>query len=83
MKYNQPIDTELLYEKRMLIFIEEEPQSNEYRQVMFDKNQFKKISDAILSPIYEDKARDGFEICAVNLSDDTYRLPDLNTINNE
>lgn len=36
-----------LYTIRMLVFIEDTPQSNKYRQVRFTKDQHKLFSDAI------------------------------------
>lgn len=73
------INTNELYSTRLLIFMETDAQSNEYNQVFVNKNQFKKISDAICLDI---KPADAFGIqeVEINLSNETYQLPDLQEI---
>lgn len=70
------IDTHELYTIRTLIFIETEPQSNKYHQVLLDQETFKKVTEAMSTII-----KDG-EMQEVNLdvSEETYILPDLQDI---
>ena len=64
-----------LYHQRILIFMETEPQSNTYRQVLIDHDKYKLLSGLIgdkigMSPL-------GLEIREVEMSTKTYKLPDL------
>lgn len=70
------VDTHELYTVRTLIFLETEPQSNEYHQVMLDQETFKKITEVMSTLV-----KDG-DIQEVNLdlSEETYKLPDLQDI---
>lgn len=70
------VDTHELYTVRTLIFLETEPQSNEYHQVMLDQETFKKITEVMSTLV-----KDG-DIQEVNLdlSEETYKLPDLKDI---
>lgn len=75
------IDTLNLYGLRTLLFIETEPQSNKYCQVILTDEQFKKVSDAIAECFTVRKGEDirnGFEEISMILSDEEYTLPDLN-----
>lgn len=47
MNLNEPINIEDLYNIRMIVLIECEPQSNQYHQVRLTKEQFIHVSDAI------------------------------------
>ena len=65
-----------LYGIRTLIFIEDTPQSNKYRQVIVGPKKYKKISDAISQG--KIKGKDGdLQIVAIEMSDELYNLPDL------
>ena len=74
-----------LFSQRCLVFLETEPQSNKYNQVILSKEQFKKVSDAIISTfvseehpeLEEVELIDGMEIVNIELSDEEYELPDL------
>lgn len=66
-----------LYTQRTLIFIEEEPQSNKYRQVILTPEEFKRVSDNLGRIASE---ADGIEQIEINLSDEIYTLPDLKDI---
>lgn len=59
----------------MLVFLEVEPQSNQYRQVLLTPEQFKKISDASVHRTIEQRGNDS--ICEHRLSNEIYTLPDL------
>ena len=76
----QPLDE--LYSTRLLVFIEEEPQSNQYRQVILNKEQFKKVSDAVIT-IEKEKDEHGMEMVSFKHSEELYELPDLIEINYE
>lgn len=69
---------EELYEQRMLVFIENEPQSNEYEQLIFTQKQYKELTDFI-SKLYgiEGITMDGLEVIDMKSSEETYILPDL------
>ncbi len=70
-----------LYELRLLVFIETEPQSNKYNQVLLTMDQFKKVGDAIGKITESNDLRDGFEQREVSSSKEEYKLPDLRSIN--
>lgn len=74
------LDYEELYGVRLLVFQETEPQSNKYRQVLLDKEQFKKVSFDT-SKLTGKKIMDNIDECTVMLSDEIYTLPDLKEIN--
>ena len=73
----QQIDKFTLYSKRLLVFLEEEAQSNKYRQVHLNAEEFKKISDIVCGS----EAKEGEEEVEVTMSLDMYDLPDLREIN--
>lgn len=85
MKQVPEIDHSELYSVRLLAFVETGPQSNEYHQFQFTEEQFKKVSDAIancFTVTKEDDTRDDIDtISNVNISNETYKLPDLKQIN--
>ena len=64
-----------LYEQRMLVFMEEEPQSNKYRQVLLNAEEFKRFSMSI-GTVTSEKYGD-IEMVEMKLSDKIYTLPDL------
>lgn len=67
-----------LYELRMLIFLEKEPQSNKYYQVMVDAEQYKTITEAISK---NSIAMDGMISEGTTMtSEEEYTLPDLKNI---
>lgn len=61
-------------ELRVLIFMEIEPQSNKYNQVIFDREQYKEIGKH-LGKFIENK--DGLEMYNTTFSEEEYTLPDL------
>lgn len=65
-----------LYHVRMLIFVEEEPQSNKYRQVILSPEQLRAVSDAIAvnKQAFNNGKQRSIE---VQLSDQVFKLPDL------
>lgn len=69
----------VMYGTRMLVFIEEEPQSNKYRQVLLNAEQFKKVSDSIIK-IEKQADENGQEIVSFDQSEESYTLPDLKEI---
>ena len=78
-------NTSELFSQRCLVFLETEPQSNKYSQVILSQEQFKKISDAIISTfvpeehpeLEEGTLAPGMEIVNIELSEEEYELPDL------
>ena len=81
MWYNldMEIDHFDIYGTRMLIFIETEPQSNKYNQVLLNAEEFKKASLAIGKVIEKDN--DGDDKVEFSFSKEEYILPDLKEIN--
>lgn len=70
------MDIHELYTIRTLIFLETEPQSNEYHQVMLDQKSFKKVTEVMSTLI-----KDGdIQEVDLDLSEKTYKLPDLQDI---
>lgn len=62
---------------RLIVLMEVEPQSNRYAQFMFDREQFKKVSNAV-GDCYEMKSKEGdIEEYDIELTDQTVVLPDL------
>lgn len=70
------IDISDLYVERLLVFLETAPQSNMYRQVVLTPEQFKKVSDAVVT-VVEERNAEGMESVMINMSEQTYPLPDL------
>lgn len=70
------IDRINLYHQRLLIFLETEPQSNVYNQILVTPEQFKKVSDAICSIVVPKNGND-IETVSVETSEEIYKLPDL------
>jgi hypothetical protein len=68
------IDPYELYGTRLLVFLEEEPQSNKYRQILLTKDEFKKLSLSIGTVVEQDGADQTVEM---HMSEDLYTLPDL------
>lgn len=68
------IDKYDLYKTRLLVFLEEDPQSNKYRQIILTAEQFKNMSDAVCT--VESRIGDDEEV-TMRLSDEIYTLPDL------
>jgi len=67
-----------IYETRMLVFMETEPQTNKYRQVLLNKDMFKKVSDTLASDVL---SREGeLEIINMLMSEEEYELPDLQSV---
>ena len=73
------IDNHIIYGLRLIVLIEDSPQSNNYRQVIFtNKEKLKKIGDVIWGG-----TPDGYEEKYISMSVDTYPLPDLQQIRDE
>lgn len=64
-----------MYGTRLLVFLEETPQSNKYRQVLLTKEEFKKMSLSVGEPTGKEEG--GNDVVEMQLSDDLYDLPDL------
>lgn len=73
-------DTSALYETRLIILIETNPQSNVYRQLILDPKQFKRVSHCLFDQFSDKKLnvlvdlREGQDVFEVKLSNDTYGL---------
>lgn len=60
------------YELRLLVFIEKDDFSG-FNQVMLDRNQFKKVSDDILTGTKKDPTlKDGYEMATFNANDEIF-----------
>lgn len=71
------IDLAELNTKRLLVFIEDDELPNEYHQVIFTQEHFKKVSDAVAgAKISTEGMRKGFEQVEITQSEKTYKLPD-------
>lgn len=64
-----------LYGVRVLMFMETEPQSNKYRQICLNSEDFAKVSKSY--GIVKRLNEDGIEEVELMLSDEEYELPDL------
>ncbi len=71
------IDKYTLYGTRLLVFLEDSPQSNQYHQVRLTPAQFKVVSDSISNVVGRNGDDEDVEI---EMSVDTYTLPDLQEI---
>lgn len=68
-----------MYGIRVLVFIETDPQSNKYNQVLLNPEQFKAMTDTICRK--EGKQLDNdLELTMMETSDEVYELPDLQEI---
>jgi hypothetical protein len=76
-------DLELhIHEQRLLVFLETDPQSGKFNQVLLNDEQFKKVSDAIITSkrTGEDLKKDMEEV-KLETSVEEYVLPDLQSVN--
>lgn len=71
-----PIDPSDLYELRTLVFMETEPQSNQYRQLVLSPGEYADLTSRFG---VVRKKRNGIEEIELTLSEETYDLPDLNS----
>ena len=71
------IDKYTLYGTRLLVFLEDSPQSNQYHQIHLNEKQFKRVSDAVSNVVAKHGDDEDVE---VDMSIDTYPLPDLQEI---
>lgn len=62
-----------IYCLRTLVFLETEPQSNKYNQVLLNSEMFKKMTDIISKKIKSGE----IEEREIKLSEEIYPLPDL------
>jgi len=75
------IDNHVLYGLRLIVLMEDSPQSNNYRQIRLDEEKFKAIGNVIWGgPAKEGLREDEKDIL---MSQDTYPLPDLQQIHDE
>jgi hypothetical protein len=74
--YNLSMETDIseLYSTRMLIFIEDSPQSNKYRQLMLTPEEFTKVAFSFGKVT---DVKDGVEDVEIRFSKESYNLPDL------
>lgn len=68
------IDDSVLYSTRLLVFIETEPQSNKYRQLVLTPEEFKNVSFSIGK--VTNKVGNGEQV-EVKMSEEIWELPDL------
>lgn len=73
------VDPLLLYVNRVLVFMETEPQSNVYNQVILNAEQFKAMSEHISEKTGNKLSKDVDEV-NIELSEEEYKLPDLREI---
>lgn len=73
-----------IYEQRVLVFMETDAQSGKYNQVLLSPEKFKKLS-GVISVISKDQTnlKDGIERVVTELSEEEYKLPDLQSIYHE
>ena len=56
------VPNDVLYGMRLIVFLEESPQSNIYRQVLLDDEKFKKVSDSVCTVINKKGDMENVEI---------------------
>ncbi len=61
---------------RMLLFLETEPQSNKYRQILLSPEEFKRVAFAY-GKLTGKKLSDGLDEVKIEMSDEIFDLPDL------
>ena len=64
-----------VFNTRLLVFLEDRPQSNEYRQIFLNAEEFKKMSSSIGKVV--GKEPNGNDTVEFRYSDEIYSLPDL------
>lgn len=69
-----------VYAIRLLVFVEETPQSNHYHQLMLDDKQFKELTTCISRLFPCEHGRDKHS--DLEVGDACHTLPDLMQINN-
>src|SRR5258708_3542574 len=70
------LDRSELYEQTMVIFIESEPNSNKYRQLILSPKQFKDILDAVAKVFGEKKHDERLMVAEYLESTEEYILAD-------
>jgi ABC-type tungstate transport system permease subunit len=72
-----PFDVGELYTVRLIVLMEDAPQSNKYRQVILNPEQFKKVSDAVAQQFVRVEEKDTKRLTAYDIvmSDELYDLP--------
>ena len=63
--------------------METNPQSNTYHQILLTEEQFKRMSDALAECFdkqVDEDLKDGFEVFNLEVSEESYALPDLQEI---
>ncbi len=74
-----------LYHVRFLCFVEKEPQSNQYHQILFTQKQFSELSDLFEGMFPKEKGHKcGNPKCKgtlLKVSDNTFKLPDVQEVN--
>jgi len=71
------LDHSTIYETRLLIFMETDSQSGKFNQIIFNKEQFGKVSEAIGKAFNEKKINDERYEVELPTSEEEYELPDL------
>lgn len=68
-----------IYGVRVLVFMESEPQSNKYNQLIFNNEQFRKVSKIIgdVYPYLGKEKETDIDLYKLNQSHEVYDLPDL------
>lgn len=74
-----------LYGTRLLVFMEDESCSNRYRQVLLGPEEFKRVSGSIGRETGRklDVRGEMVDVVDLDLSDETYVLPDLREIHED
>lgn len=72
-----PIEIQSLYECRILIFLEESPQSNRYRQVVLDPAQFVAMNQTLRSCFSEKIIDENKHLAEIIITPKPYLFPDL------
>lgn len=77
MKMNpQTINAEVLYNQRLLLFLEQEPQSNIYRQLLFTPLEHERVVTVLESIAVETKLINNFRYFKMRSSEELHALPD-------
>lgn len=76
------IDPTEIYGTRLLLFMENEPQSNKYRQIILGPEEFKRVSGSFGKQTGKKIKVMGHKVDEIDvaMSDEIYDLPDLKEI---
>ena len=76
----ESLDITELYAQRLVLLLETGPQTNEYNSIILEEEDWEKIFDIALKNKKGSDTVDVDEVPNLHLSEETYKLPDIQEI---